>query len=111
MRTTLAHEAQHRVDAGRLRAVNAAGEGTDLTSSSTTRQGASATLTVDDARPGFLKSFSPDSITAGATSSLTLTIDNTLNVNPLFGLNFVDPLPSGMTSSRLSTPGRAKCRP
>ncbi|WP_255066312.1 3-coathanger stack domain-containing protein [Lacihabitans sp. LS3-19] len=68
----------------------------DLTSSSGNSGPAFASLTVSGNMPGFSKSFSPSSINLGERSTLTFTIDNTLNANNLNGLNFTDILPAGM---------------
>ena len=68
----------------------------NLTSSGGSSGSATATLTVDDERPGFSKSFSPSSIPPGGTSTLTFTIDNTANATDVFTLLFTDFLPTGM---------------
>jgi len=52
---------------------------------------------VEDTPPGFLKTFVPDQINGGATSTLTFTIDNTPNANDATGLDFTDNLPAGVT--------------
>ncbi len=65
-----------------------------------------ATLVVDAGRPGFSKSFAPASITPGGTSTLTFTIDNTLNTANATSLSFNDPLPIGLgaaTPSNVTT--------
>jgi uncharacterized repeat protein (TIGR01451 family) len=76
----------------------------DLTSSAGNSGGASATLTVDGGRPGFVKSFVPSSIPAGGTSVLTLTVDNSVNGAGADNLSFTDPLPAGMV---VATPANA----
>lgn len=68
----------------------------DLTSSAGNSGSATATLTVDTARPGFSKSFSPATIPVGGTSTLTFTVDNTANADPAENLTFFDNLPSGL---------------
>ena len=47
--------------------------------------------------PGFDKAFAPGPATAGGTTSLTFTIDNTANDAPVTALDFTDELPTGMT--------------
>jgi uncharacterized repeat protein (TIGR01451 family) len=47
--------------------------------------------------PAFAKSFAPDTIASGATSTLTFTIDNTANSLAADGLDFTDVLPLGVT--------------
>ncbi len=54
-------------------------------------------LTVDATLPGFTKDFSPSSVSVGARSTLTLTIDNTANTSAVPNLDFTDTLPPGMT--------------
>ena len=56
---------------------------------------ATASLTVEPA-PAFSKTFSPDSIGAGGTSTLTLTIDNTSSAIDANNLDFTDNLPAGI---------------
>ncbi len=70
----------------------------NLTSSSGTSGTAGATLTV--AAPGapvFSKVFAPATVPLGAVSTLTFTIDNTLNLIPATNLDFTDNLPAGIT--------------
>ncbi|MDX1450739.1 MAG: hypothetical protein R3246_16945, partial [Acidimicrobiia bacterium] len=67
----------------------------DLTSSRGNSGSASDTLTVTESIPGFTKSFSPDTIPLGATSTLTIMIDNTSSGTP-FSFEFDDLLPTGM---------------
>ncbi len=57
---------------------------------------ASATLTVDPARPGFSKRFAPNMIPPGGTSILTLTVDNSVNGAVASSLAFLDVLPAGL---------------
>ena len=68
----------------------------DLTSSAGNSGPASADLTVAIERPGFSKSFTPNSIPLGSRSTLTFTIDNTLNEGGVSNLSFTDNLPAGM---------------
>ncbi len=68
-----------------------------LTSSAGSTAAASATLTVDTARPGFSMAFSPSTITPGGVSTLTYTIDNSLNGTNASLLVFTHNLPAGMT--------------
>lgn len=67
-----------------------------LTSSAGNSGSASATLTVATDRPGFTKVFTPSSVSRGARSTLTFTIDNTANATEVTTANFTDTLPSGM---------------
>ncbi|MFT7007235.1 MAG: hypothetical protein ACJAXJ_001749 [Colwellia sp.] len=60
---------------------------------------ASASLTVDASRPGFSAAFSPASITPGATSTLTYTIDNSANGSDARLVKFTNTLPTGLTIS------------
>ncbi|NNE48056.1 MAG: DUF11 domain-containing protein, partial [Rhodothermales bacterium] len=69
----------------------------DLTSSAGNAGVASAELTVSTDRPGFTKSFSPNTVSFGGRSTLTITIDNTANAQSLIFLSFADNLPAGMT--------------
>ncbi|MGD2114046.1 MAG: IPTL-CTERM sorting domain-containing protein, partial [Acidobacteriota bacterium] len=55
-----------------------------------------ATLTIDAARPGFSKSFDPAMVQLGGDSTLTFTIDNTLNGSAVSSLEFSDTLPPGL---------------
>jgi acyl dehydratase len=73
----------------------------DLTSDAGNSNGATADLIVDDARPGFTKSFSPNPIVPGDTSTLTFTIDNTAGGNDLALMSFVDNLPAGLVVATL----------
>ena len=66
------------------------------TSSAGTWEANTADLTVDIGRPGFMKSFYPATISSGGRSTLTFTIDNSLNPNPVYNLLFSDTLPAGM---------------
>ncbi len=76
----------------------------DLTSSAGNSGTAAADLTVEADRPGFSKSFSPSSVNFGDRSTLTFSIDNTLNTNNVFGLQFTDNFPTGM---RVADPANA----
>ncbi|GAA3938222.1 beta strand repeat-containing protein [Litoribacillus peritrichatus] len=60
---------------------------------------ASATLTVDAARPGFSMAFSPATIAPGGTSTLTYTIDNSLNGSKADLLTFSHTLPTNLLVS------------
>ena len=68
----------------------------DLTSSAGNSGDATDDLTVSTDRPGFSKSFSPTSIAIGERSTLTFTIDNTLNGSMNFSISFTDSLPTGV---------------
>lgn len=75
----------------------------DLTSSAGNSGTASDTLIVVPA-PLFTKSFSPDPIVLNATSTLTLTIDNTASVLAATNLDFTDNLPADLV---IATPSNA----
>ena len=60
---------------------------------------ATANLTVDAGRPGFLMAFSPSSITPGADSTLTYTFDNSLNGSGANVMVFSNTLPTGVVLS------------
>ena len=68
----------------------------DLTSSAGNSGPAIGNLTVDETRLGFSKSFVPDPINFGGTSTLTFIIDNTGNEAAVDYLNLTDNLPTGM---------------
>lgn len=68
----------------------------DLTSDGGNSGTAAADLTVSADRPGFAKAFSPASIPIGSRSTLTFTLDNTLNPSAATHLSFTDKLPLGM---------------
>ncbi|MCG8463780.1 MAG: choice-of-anchor D domain-containing protein, partial [Xanthomonadales bacterium] len=68
----------------------------DLTSSLGNSGTATDDLDVLANRPGFTKSFSPGTVTQGQRSTLTFTLDNTLNAGNAMSLAFVDDLPFGM---------------
>jgi len=74
-----------------------------LSSSLGSSPATTATLTVRIA-PGFSKSFAPNPVAAGGISQLTFSIDNGAETVSADGLNFNDPLPSGM---RIATPANA----
>ncbi len=58
---------------------------------------AAATLTVDAAdAPDFAKAFSPDTVDPGGISTLTFTIDNTVNAIDVGSLAFTDNFPDGL---------------
>ena len=81
----------------------------DLTSSAGNSGTATDDLTVGVDRPSFSKSFSPNDINLGETSTLTFVIDNTANASDLSSLVFTDVLPTGLTiaspSNLISTCG------
>ncbi|MCR9287925.1 T9SS type A sorting domain-containing protein [Saprospiraceae bacterium] len=68
----------------------------DLTSSAGNSGTATDDLTVSSTLPGFSKSFSPNTVDLGEISTLTFTIDNTLNPSNIATLNFTDNLPAGL---------------
>ena len=68
----------------------------DLTSSAGNSGTATDDLDVDDTLPGFSKSFAPSSVPLGTRSTLTFTIDNSLNGSFALFLVFTDNLPVGM---------------
>ncbi len=68
----------------------------DLTSSLGNSGTAEADLVVAGDRPGFRKSFDPSGVGLGERSTLTFTIDNSLNTNTAFNLTFTDNLPTGL---------------
>ena len=78
---------------GTATATNVSG---DLTSSAGNSGAATATLTVDDALPGFSKAFVPSTIPPGGTSTLTFTIDNDDNASAVTSMSFRDVLPPGV---------------
>jgi len=57
---------------------------------------ATADLTVDVSRPGFSANFSPNAVDLGERSTLTFTIDNTLNGSQAPRLSFSNELPAGL---------------
>ena len=70
-----------------------------VTSSLGTSTPAEATLTVDPAAaPGFAKAFSPATVDVGGISTLTYTIDNSVNAIEVGSLAFTDSLPSGVVT-------------
>jgi uncharacterized repeat protein (TIGR01451 family) len=68
----------------------------DLTSSLGNHGDATADLTVTTDRPGFTKSFAPNPIVVGHTTTLTFTIDNSANASAVESLSFSDTLPPGL---------------
>ena len=74
----------------------------DLTSTLGNSGTASDDLIVDVTRAGFSMNFSPSTISAGQTSRLTFTIDNTANPSGLASLSFSNSLPSGMVIAPLA---------
>ena len=71
-------------------------ESGQLTSDSGNHGYATADLIVSESLPGFSKSFSPNPIPPGGTSTLTFLVDNTANPAHVVSLNFADVLPDGM---------------
>lgn len=67
-----------------------------LTSSAGSNMSLPIDLTVVTTLPGFSKSFAPDNIPLGDKSTLTFTIDNTLNAARVGSLDFTDNLPAGL---------------
>ncbi|TMM51316.1 autotransporter outer membrane beta-barrel domain-containing protein [Sulfitobacter sabulilitoris] len=68
----------------------------DLTSSAGNSGTATDDLTVTTARPGFSKSFAPDTVSLGDTSTLTYVIDNSANAGAVINLDFTENLPAGI---------------
>lgn len=68
----------------------------DLTSSAGNSGSAAATLTISGNRPGFTKSFSPNLVQLGGTTTLTFTLDNSAHAAPVTNLAFTDNLPAGL---------------
>ncbi|MEM7053077.1 MAG: choice-of-anchor U domain-containing protein [Pseudomonadota bacterium] len=64
---------------------------------------ASATLTIEPA-PLFSKAFAASPILAGATTTLTFTIDNSASALAATGLAFSDPLPAGLVVADPASP-------
>ncbi len=91
-----------------------AGTHTNTTGNLTSSAGNSGTATdnliVNAARPGFSKHFSPATVTLGARSTLTFTIDNSANTVQVFSASFSDTLPAGM---EIASPSNAStsCSP
>jgi len=68
----------------------------DLTSSAGNSGTSTDDLFVTTDRPGFSKSFSPNTIDLGESSTLTFTIDNSANASIAANLVFSDQLPMGL---------------
>ncbi|QHI69526.1 fibronectin type III domain-containing protein [Tichowtungia aerotolerans] len=68
----------------------------DLTANGLTRSDPATANLVIEPPPTFSKTFSPDSVAYGETSTLTFTIDNTASVLDAIGLDFTDNLPAGL---------------
>lgn len=68
----------------------------NLTGSFVGNDGAFDNVRVLDATPQLDKSFSPASVPAGGTSTLTLTVTNTSELTAKAGWSFTDSLPSGL---------------
>jgi len=88
-------------DPGVLPYTNTSG---DLTSSLGNSGTATDDLSVDDARPGFTKSFDPSTTVVGGTSTLTFLIDNTDSPSAVQEFSFSDTLPADMV---VATPSNA----
>ena len=67
-----------------------------LSTSAGTSASATDDLTVAADRPGFTQSFSPSSVNRGERSTLTFTIDNSLNASDIASLTFLNDLPLGL---------------
>ncbi|MGQ7845579.1 DUF6923 family protein [Granulosicoccus sp. 3-233] len=59
----------------------------------------------DEARPSISKSFTPETVTVGSTSTMSFEITNN-GATPLTGINFTDTLPTGLVLAELPTPVR-----
>jgi VCBS repeat-containing protein len=70
-----------------------------LASSAGSAGTAEATLTVDSGRPDLTMAFAPSTISQGAVSTLTYTIDNNFNGSSANRLTFANTLPSGLVIS------------
>ncbi|MEZ5485080.1 MAG: hypothetical protein R3F01_07980 [Lysobacteraceae bacterium] len=68
----------------------------DLTSSAGNSGTATDDLDVATDRPAFSKAFSPSTIQAGGRSTLTFTLDNSLNAAPESSIAFTDTFPAGL---------------
>ncbi len=68
----------------------------DLTSSAGNSGTSTDDLTVVTNRPAFSKAFAPSTIDFGERTTLTLTIDNSVNPGFATALSFTDALPSGL---------------
>ncbi|HEX9734216.1 MAG TPA: IPTL-CTERM sorting domain-containing protein [Thermoanaerobaculia bacterium] len=68
----------------------------DLTTDIGDVVGAEADLIVENALPGFTKSFAPNPTPLGSRTLLTFTIDNTANEEAATSLSFTDNLPAGL---------------
>ncbi|MEO1261231.1 MAG: T9SS type A sorting domain-containing protein [Bacteroidota bacterium] len=67
-----------------------------LTSSAGSSMSLPRDLTVVTTLAGFSKSFAPSTVDLGEVSTLTFTIDNSLNAGVVANVEFMDNLPSGM---------------
>lgn len=67
-----------------------------LTSTASPSAAAPRDLEVDGELPGFTMAFSPSTVPLGDRSTLTFTIDNSLNSDPVNNLDFTDALPTGI---------------
>ncbi len=77
---------------------NTPSKGADLNLDNVTFTGCGA-----PSSPSFTKSFSPNPVAAGATSTLTFSLTNPNNAVPLSGITFTDTLPSGLTVTTASS--------
>ena len=77
----------------------------DLTSSAGNSGTATDDLTVATNRPGFSKNFSPATVDLGERSTLTFSINNSLNSAAGFNLAFQDNLPAGVVVASPSNAG------
>ena len=68
----------------------------DLTSSAGNSGAASSNLTIVTTRASFTKAFVPSTINQNGISTLTYTIDNSSNANPIGNLDFTEVLPTGL---------------
>lgn len=69
----------------------------DLTSSAGNSGTSSDDLIVAGDRPGISMSFSPSSITFGSPTTLSYTVDNSINANAIYNLQLSQQLPPGVT--------------
>jgi uncharacterized repeat protein (TIGR01451 family) len=89
------------------RYTNTLAAGALRTSNGSNTTAAAATLTATPIlAPSLGKSFSPASITAGGTSTLTITLSNPNTIRGALSAPLVDALPSGLTAS---APGSTTC--
>ena len=77
---------------------NTPSKGADLSLDNVTFTGCGA-----PSSPSFTKSFSPNPVAAGATTTLTFSLTNPNNALALSGISFTDTLPSGLTVTTASS--------